>query len=74
MNQGDEVSIEGPGNVKRKLKFPARICGGRDTLLRLANEILRAVNDPTFGFGWVDLDVRESLPSKGSNPPREWES
>jgi len=58
-------------NTKRQINGDFEICGSKDDLTRVANQIL-TYTGINFSYGWIP--VHFNLPSREPNtPPKDWD-
>lgn len=68
---GVKIIIE-HGNTKREINGPFNICGSKQDLNDLKEQLERALQDD-FNYGWVEIVEYIKCDTIANTPPQKWE-
>jgi hypothetical protein len=59
------------GRTKRRLRGAFNLCGSREDVQRLVDQLSAHLADPSWSYGWTR--IMSAQPSITNTPPQEWE-
>ena len=61
------------GATKRIIEGPFNICGSREDLQSLVDQLTLRITHTNFCYGWVPITLMQSNPTNANTPPKRWD-